>query len=161
MADGVTVATGNNTSPPNATKFATDDAGAAGHIPIVKLAYSADGSSSLVDADASGMKVNVGAGTVTLGGVSSGTATTPGTALAYSTSAGTALAANGARQGYNIANHGTAVLYVSYAGTATTSNYVARISTQYDRIADKGIGIYTGAITIVGSAAGTAIVTEW
>ncbi|MFN8521299.1 MAG: hypothetical protein U0667_18400 [Chloroflexota bacterium] len=62
---------------------------------------------------------------------------------------------------YNIANHGTAVLYVSYAGTATTSNYVARISTQYDRIADKGIGIYTGAITIVGSAAGTAIVTEW
>lgn len=161
MADGVTFATGNNTSPPNSTKWATDDGGANGQIPIVKLAYSADGSSTLVDADANGMKVNVGSGTVVLGGVTSGTATTPGTAIAYSTSAGTALAANAARLGYNIANNGTAVLYVSYAGTATTSNYVARISTQYDRIADKGIGVYTGAITIVGSAAGTAIVTEW
>lgn len=161
MADGVTVATGNNTSPPNATKFATDDAGAAGHIPIVKLAYSADGSSGLVDADASGMKVNVGSGTVVLGGVTSGVATTPGTAIAYSTSSGTALPANSARLGYNIANAGTAVLYVSYAGTATTTNWIERLGTQYQRISDKGIGIFTGAITIVGSAAGTAIVTEW
>lgn len=161
MADDVTMTSGANSTLPNNTKFVTDEVTARGHVPVVKLAYSADGVATLAQVDASGMLVNVGAGTVTLGGVSSGTATTPGTALAYSTSAGTALAANGARQGYNIANHGTAVLYVSYAGTATTSNYVARISTQYDRIADKGIGIYTGAITIVGSAAGTAIVTEW
>lgn len=68
MADGVTVATGNNTSPPNSTKFATDDAGAAGHVPLVKIAYSADGSSTAVDADSSGLKVQVSSGSVTASG---------------------------------------------------------------------------------------------
>lgn len=161
MADGVTVATGNNTSPPNSTKFATDDAGASGHIPITKLAYSADGDPTLIPADANGLQVQVSQGEVLLTGVTSGTATTPGTAIAYGTAAGTALAANSARVGFNIVNNGTATLYVSYAGTATTSNWMERLPTQYGRFADKLPGLYTGAITIVGSAAGTAIVTEW
>jgi len=46
---------------------ATDDSGT-GHVQIVKLAYSADGSRTPIDADTNGLKVNVGnTVTVTLG----------------------------------------------------------------------------------------------
>jgi hypothetical protein len=68
VADGVEVTAGSGTT------VSTDDAGASGHVQRVKLAYSADGSATHVQADADGVLVNLGAnndvtvtGTVTVG----------------------------------------------------------------------------------------------
>jgi hypothetical protein len=61
MADGVSFQTTAVATPPDATKVATDDAGASGHVQIVKLAQSADGSATPVTADVDGMLVNLGA----------------------------------------------------------------------------------------------------
>lgn len=76
MADGVVLNAGSG-----GVTAATDDAGAAGHVQIVKLALSADGSATPITADASGLEVQ-GAGTagtaaggvVTIQGVASMTA---------------------------------------------------------------------------------------
>lgn len=126
MADGVTVATGNNTSPPNSTKIATDDAGASGHVQLVKLAYSADGSATVVDADANGLKVQVSTGAVTASGsLSLTTATTGGmtiyqnldldnTKVAVKASAGTLF-------GWHITNSTTAPIFVKFWDVASGS----------------------------------------
>jgi hypothetical protein len=53
MADGVDITAGSGTT------VATDDTGAPGHVQLFKLAYSADGSATLIPADADGLKVNV------------------------------------------------------------------------------------------------------
>jgi hypothetical protein len=55
MADGVAITSGTGTT------IATDDAGASGHVQIVKLALSADGSAAAIAADANGLLVNLGA----------------------------------------------------------------------------------------------------
>lgn len=55
MADGVPITAGSGTT------IATDDTGATGHVQLVKLAYSADGSPTLVSADSGGLLVNLGA----------------------------------------------------------------------------------------------------
>ena len=60
MADDVTLNTMSGGS-----VVATDDSGT-GHVQIVKLAYSADGSRTHVDADTDGLKVNVSNATVTV-----------------------------------------------------------------------------------------------
>ena len=60
MADDVTL----NTMSGGAV-VATDDSGT-GHVQVVKLAYSADGSRTHVDADTDGLKVNVSNATVTV-----------------------------------------------------------------------------------------------
>lgn len=57
MADQVTVDNGSGTD----YTVSTDDAGASGHVQRVKLAYSADGSATHVQADADGVLVNLGA----------------------------------------------------------------------------------------------------
>ena len=57
MADNITLNAGTGGS-----TLATDDAGAAGHVQIVKLALSADGSATPITADANGIEVQ-GAGT--------------------------------------------------------------------------------------------------
>ena len=54
MADGVDISAGSG------TKIATDDAGASGHVQIIKLAISADGSATVIPADATnGLDVDV------------------------------------------------------------------------------------------------------
>jgi hypothetical protein len=54
MADGVAITAGSGTT------IATDDAGATGHVQIVKLALSADGSATPISADATfGLKADV------------------------------------------------------------------------------------------------------
>jgi hypothetical protein len=53
MTDGVTINAGSG-----GPTIATDDAGTPGHIQLFKLAYSADGSATLVPADANGLKVD-------------------------------------------------------------------------------------------------------
>lgn len=159
MADGITLATGNNTSPPNATKFATDEgSGGIGHIPLVALVYS-DSTGTLIPAGANGLSVSVSAGTVVLGGLSSGTATA--TAIAYSTASGTVLASSTTRVGFNIINVSTAIASVHFGATANgTAALIERLE-QWERLSDAQTGLYYGPITIIGSAAGTAVVTEW
>lgn len=67
MADNVTVDNGSGTD----YTVSTDDAGAAGQVQRVKLAYSADGVATHVTADADGLLVNLGANNdVTVSGVS-------------------------------------------------------------------------------------------
>lgn len=61
MADNVTL-----NSMSGGSVVATDDAGAGGQVQIVKLAYSADGSRTHVDADTDGLKVKVSNATVTV-----------------------------------------------------------------------------------------------
>jgi hypothetical protein len=157
MADGVTVSTGNNTSPPNSTKFATDDLGAAGHVPLVVLAYS-DSSGNMVTADANGIEVQ---GTTTLSGVEASSATT--TSVGDSATAVELLASNSSRIGWSITNDSTAVLYVKFGASASTTSYIARL-VQYDRIGQGPLdGLYTGSITGIwaSDAGGNARCTEW
>lgn len=61
MSDGVTFQSTTLATPPDATIVATDDAGAAGQVQIVKLAQSANGSATPVQADGDGLLVNPGA----------------------------------------------------------------------------------------------------
>lgn len=55
MADGVVLDAGSG-----GATVATDDAGAAGHVQLVKLAYSADGVATPITADANGVEVQLG-----------------------------------------------------------------------------------------------------
>src|SRR3990172_9502987 len=60
MADGLTFTT-TLASAPDGSKVATDDAGAAGHVQIVKLAVATDGSATALTADnTDGLLVNLG-----------------------------------------------------------------------------------------------------
>lgn len=55
MADGIDITAGSGTT------ILTDDTGASGHAQVVKLAYSANASATLITADADGLLVNLGA----------------------------------------------------------------------------------------------------
>ena len=72
MADGLTFTT-TLASAPDGSKVATDDAGAAGHVHIVKLAVATDGSATALTADnTDGLLVNLGMNNdVTVAGVAS------------------------------------------------------------------------------------------
>lgn len=61
MADDITLTSTSPAGPPDSTKQVTDEHATRGHMPVVKLAYSADGSASLVSADSGGLLVNLGA----------------------------------------------------------------------------------------------------
>lgn len=61
MADDVTYTSTNPAGPPDALKQATDEHATRGHMPLVKLAYSADGDATHIPADANGLTVNIGA----------------------------------------------------------------------------------------------------
>jgi len=85
MADTLTTQSSTLATVPASTVIATDDAGASGHVQIVKLALSADGSATAITADANGLEVQ-GAGTAgtPAGGVVSVQGVTSGTALPVS-----------------------------------------------------------------------------
>lgn len=99
MADGVTTQATTLATIPDATKIATDDAGAAGHVQLVKLALSANGSATALTADnTDGLLVNLGAnndvtvtGTVTVDGSGS---TQPVSASSLPLPTGAATSAN-------------------------------------------------------------------
>jgi hypothetical protein len=61
MADDVTHTATSPAGPPDGTKQVTDEHATRGHMPVVKLAYSADGNATHVTADADGLLVNLGA----------------------------------------------------------------------------------------------------
>jgi hypothetical protein len=72
MADGLTTTTTVSTIP-DGTAIATDDAGAAGHVQMVKLAIATDGSATALPGDANGLLVK--------GGGTAGTAATAVTTI--------------------------------------------------------------------------------
>jgi hypothetical protein len=111
MADNVAITAGSGTS------IATDDAGAGGHVQVVKLAISSDGSATVIPADATdGLAVK-----------------SPGTALstmnASSSDGGTALTSTaqaikgsaGRLHGYYIYNPNTSAVFVQFYNTASGS----------------------------------------
>lgn len=85
MADTVTAQSNTLATIPASTVIATDDAGASGHVQIVKLALSADGSAAPITADSNGLEVQ-GAGTAgsAAGGVMSVQGVASGTVLPVS-----------------------------------------------------------------------------
>lgn len=60
MADDITYS-GTGASPPANTKQVTDEHATRGHMPLVKLAYSADGDATPITADTNGLEVQLGA----------------------------------------------------------------------------------------------------
>lgn len=76
MADGVTITSGANSTPPDGTVISTDDAGASGQVQRFKLAMSADGSATHVPADADGLLVNLGANNDVVGPTAAGSPVT-------------------------------------------------------------------------------------
>lgn len=89
MADTLTTQSATPATIPASTVIATDDAGAAGHVQVVKLAISTDGSATALTADnTNGMLVNLGSNndvTVTSGSVTADTELPTATALADNT----------------------------------------------------------------------------
>lgn len=59
MADDLTYTSSSPAGPPNNTKQVTDEHATRGHMPLVKLAYSADGDATPITADANGLEVQV------------------------------------------------------------------------------------------------------
>jgi hypothetical protein len=159
MADGVTVATGNNSTPPNGTTFATDDT-AQGHVPLVKLAYSTDGVSTAVTADVNGLQVQ---GTTTVTGltVSSTNATVN---IGDATSSTEVIAANANRKGWVLTNMSSAVCYVKMGTGASATSFHKRLE-QYKDCGQKIMDgdLYTGAIHAIwaSDAGGTIVGGDW
>ena len=58
MADDITYTSASPAGPPDAIKQVTDEHVTRGHMPVFKLAYSADGDATLVPATANGLVVN-------------------------------------------------------------------------------------------------------
>lgn len=148
MADDLTYTSTSPAGLPDLTKQVTDEEGGGrGHMPVIKLAYSADGVATLVAADANGLRINVApAATATLSNVSG------------SASSVTVLASNTARLGASVFNDSTSAVYLKYGASASTSSFSAKL--------DPGGYFecpfhYTGLIAgIWDSATGAARVTE-
>lgn len=158
MADGLEL----NAGAGGAT-LATDDAGVAGHVQVVKLAVSADGSATAITADAGGLLVNLGANNdVTVTGTV--TAEDGGASLTVDNAAlsvvGGGVEATALR--VTIASDSTGVLSVDDNGGALTVDGTVSVSGAVDTELttadlDTGAGTDTRAVVgIVGSASGGA-----
>ena len=119
MADGVTTQNGSLATIPTATTIATDDAGAAGHVQMVKIAVPTGGSATAWGDATIGLPVEV------TGGIISSTVakgdkdfTDPGP----SSSASSVAAADPERISLTIHNAGTVTVYLGKDNTVTTSN---------------------------------------
>lgn len=181
MADGVPITAGSGTT------IATDDAGASGHVQVVKLALSADGSATPVTADANGLEVQVGtalpAGTNAIGklaansGVDIGdvdvtslpdvdVATLPNASSATlsnvndTASSAQLAASNASRKGLLIFNDSTSALMVKYGTTASATDFTVKIAA--GGYWEMPTPIYTGRVDGIWSsdASGAARVTE-
>lgn len=131
MADDVTL-----NSMSGGVVVATDDSGT-GHVQIIKLAYSADGSRVPITADANGLKVNVGnTVTVTLGAALPagsaviGAVTQSGTWNVGAITTLPALATGTNTVGYVMPKSGATLSQGSAAPTATATSIVASSSTR-------------------------------
>lgn len=119
MADNVTTQSSTLATIPASTKIATDEDATNGHVQIVKLAVSTDGSATPLTADnTDGLLVDLGSNndvTFTKGSKTV-TKATP------STSSASVLAANASRISATIRNFGSVTVYLSQ-GTATTDSF--------------------------------------
>jgi len=111
MPDDITYTATSPAGPPNATKQVTDEHVTRGHMPVVKLAYSADGDATPVTADANGLRVS---GTVTAN-AGTGTLAVSNTVLSV-VGTGTEAAA----QRVTIATDSTGVLSIDDNGGSLT-----------------------------------------
>jgi hypothetical protein len=150
MADGVAI------TPGSGVTIATDDAGAAGQVQILKLAISADGSAVFIPADAAnGLDVDVTrlpalpAGTNVIGNIGLDARTTGGLSIrrvmsAASTNATSVKASAGQVYGWYFYNSNAAVRYLKL----------------YDKASAPTVGTDTPVMTIAipgGAAANVAI----
>ncbi len=159
MANLVTVTSGANSTIPDGTKFATDDAGAFGHVPIVKIGYSTEDSVSRLDVDADGLKVK---GSTTLTGITASSATT--TSVNDNAASTQLLASNASRVGWAVTTTSSAVLYVKFGSSASTTSFAKRLAQNADCGQGPLDGLYTGAIYGIWATDpndGAAIITEW
>lgn len=133
MSDGVPITAGTGTT------IATDDTGATGHVQLVKLAYSADGSPTLITADANGLKVNASgsavpvtdnggsltvdnSGTFAVQATVQGGQTNAASQVAVSNSSTSLVSARNGRIGLLIINQQSVAVYVDPSGgTASTT----------------------------------------
>ena len=112
MADNITL-----NSMSGGAVVATDDAGAAGHVQVVKLAISTDGSATVIPADATnGLKVDVArlpdkGATIAASNVSVGTTET---SLA---------SASASRLSVGLYNNGSATVFVGPTGVTTSTGF--------------------------------------
>jgi hypothetical protein len=138
MADTVTFQA-TPATPPAGFIAATDDCGAAGHVQVLKLAISTDGSATFIPADTtSGLWVNVKAlpalpaGTNSIGTVVSkpGGTTAAQTSVTSTTTQNTQLlAADANRIAVTIYNESTSILYVLWAsGAESTTVYSTQVA---------------------------------
>ncbi len=118
------------------------DAGATGDMEVVKLAYSAAGSETLITADASGLRVlptNQSASAATETNVND---TASDTQL---------LASNAARKWMSIHNDSTSTLYVRFSASASSAT-AFNIKLTADAYWESGTFIYTGEVRGIWSA---------
>lgn len=143
MADNVTV---DNGALPDYTA-STDDAGAAGQVQRIKLAYSADGVATHVDADANGLKVQLGV-SPSVGVVGPSASTGAVTAFTSTTSA-TIWSANAAAKLRTFTNDSDVTLYLMLRAAA------ASVTAYHVRVAPGGFFStdYTGEVRGILSAA--------
>lgn len=145
---------------------ATDDCSGK-QVPLVKLAYSADGNRTHVPADASGLLVNLGTnndvvvtneGTFAVQNARVGAAAAGVTSVSDTASSTTLLASNANRLAAIIYNASTVTLYVKYGATASTSDYTYQLGAGESYREE----LYTGIIDGIwaSDASGAAKVTE-
>jgi hypothetical protein len=160
VADNVTVTSG------SASYTAATDDCATGQVPLVKLAYGADGNRTHVTADADGLLVNLGANndvTVsgTVGTVGAGSTTATLANVAGSASSVTLQALNADRLGLIIVNDSAATLYVKFGAGASTTSYTVKLGPDETYSLPTDGWRYTGIVTgIWDSATGSARITE-
>ena len=121
MSDGVSITSGSGTT------IATDDAGASGHVQIVKLAIATDGSATLIPAIAAdGLLVNLGTNndvTVTTTALPTPAATGTVTSVSDSATSATLLSSSASRKGFRLYNDSEYAAYVKYGTTASTTDF--------------------------------------
>lgn len=172
MADDIVYTSTSPAGPPNATKQVTDEHATRGHMPVAKLAVSADGDATIIPGDATyGLDVDVTrvqgivavSGTVTADtGTPSGASTATVTDDTSVTTTAETIASNAARRGFIVdapaAN--TASCFLRFGGTASSSSYTAELLP--GAYWEMPVNVYTGAVSYVaGSGTQTLHVTEW
>lgn len=141
MADGFAV------TPGSGGTVATDDAGAAGHVQIVKLAVSTDGSATVLTADnTGGLRISPSAVAVPVTGA--GTSTIGTTSVEI-------VAANTARREATVCNdHASNIVYLALGGDAFVGRGVRLNAQGGTYTTPPG---YTGSIEVIATAASTVV----
>jgi hypothetical protein len=166
MADGVAITAGAGTT------IATDDAGASGHVQIVKLALSADGSASPITADSGGLLVNLGTNndvTVT-GSVTADTELPTAAAMADAVANPTVPAVDAKLAAYNgstwdrlrtvegVANNASTGIQAAGSGPGFSRVVTGSITANGQSVTINAKGTEQLGVTLAGTWSGTVVV---